>query len=368
MCRTLLLALSFSLTAADTRADQVTLKNGDRISGTIVKSDTKTLLIKTEFAGDVTVQWDAINSIESSQPLHLVLTDGQTIVGVVKTEDGKFEVAARETGPVSAPKSSVVTVRNDAEQKMFDQEAERLRHPHLADFWSGLLDTGLSMTRGNSSLLSYTLAAKAVRETPRDKFGVYTTAVYGKDGNTSPGRTIAHAIHGGIRGDLNLSDRVFVFGFTDFDYDALQHLDLRNVIGGGLGYHIINTKITKVDLFAGASFDQEYFGAYPNPALPSGIQPAITRKSAEIVVGEELSTKLSSRTTLSERFSFFPNISNTGNYRTQFDATAATKLKNWLGWQISLSDRYLSNPPPLLKGNDLLLSTGLRLNFGKGPL
>lgn len=46
---------------------------------------------------------------------------------------------------------------------------------------------------------------------------------------------------------------------------------------------------------------------------------------------------------------------------------AATKLKNWLGWQISFSDRYLSNPPALLKGNDLLLTTGLRLNFGKGP-
>jgi hypothetical protein len=35
------------------RADQVTLKNGDRLTGMIVKSDAKTLLIKTEFAGGV---------------------------------------------------------------------------------------------------------------------------------------------------------------------------------------------------------------------------------------------------------------------------------------------------------------------------
>ena len=31
----------------------------------------KTLLIKTEFAGDVTVQWDAIVGIQSTQDLHL---------------------------------------------------------------------------------------------------------------------------------------------------------------------------------------------------------------------------------------------------------------------------------------------------------
>jgi hypothetical protein len=41
-------------------ADQVVLKNGDRLTGTIVKSDGKTLLIKTEFTGDITVQWPAI--------------------------------------------------------------------------------------------------------------------------------------------------------------------------------------------------------------------------------------------------------------------------------------------------------------------
>ena len=366
--RHILLSLSLCVFAAAARADQVSLKNGDRLTGTIIKSDEKALLIKTEFAGEVSVKWEAISAIESDHPLHLALKDGQTIVGAVKTEDGKLEVAAKETGNVSAPVGSVVSIRNDDEQKRFDEEAERLRHPRFIDVWTGMLDTGLSLTRGNSSTISYVLAAKAVRETSRDKFTVYTGAVYGRDSSTPPARTIAHAIHGGIRGDLNLGERMFVFGFTDFDYDALQHLDLRNVIGGGAGYHVINTKDTKFDLFAGVAFNQEYFGAYPDPLLPSGIHPAISRKSAELVVGEELATKLNSRTTLAERFSFFPNISHTGDFRTQFDATATTKLKNWLGWQVTFSDRYISNPPPLLKGNDLILSTGLQVKFGKGTL
>jgi putative salt-induced outer membrane protein YdiY len=353
------------LCASASQADQIALKNGDRLTGTIVKSDTKTLLLKTDFAGDVNLQWDAVTSIVSTQSLHLTLKDGQTIVGIVTTNDGKFEVATRETGPVVASKESVVGVRDDAEQKTYDDQIDRLRHPHLTDFWSGLLDTGLSLTRGNSESLSYSLSGKAARVTERDKISVYTTAIYTNSTVNGINSTTAHAIRGGVRGDLNVSDRVFVFGFTDFEYDQFQDLDLRNVIGGGLGYHAIKTKATILDLFAGGDFDQDFFGALAATAATPA-KPAITRKSGEIVLGETFNTKLNNRTTLTEQFSLYPNVSDTGAYRFQFDTTAATKLKNWLSWQVTYSDRYLSNPLTNIKKNDVLLSTGVRLTFGKG--
>ncbi len=132
-------------------ADQVTLKKGDRLTRTIVKSDGKTLLIKTEFAGEVSVPGDAMSAMVSSQPLHLALKDGQTIVGKVTAADNKFDVATKETGPVTASKDAVAAVGNDAEQKAYDQQVERLRHPHLLDFWSGMLDTGLSLTFGRGA-------------------------------------------------------------------------------------------------------------------------------------------------------------------------------------------------------------------------
>ena len=355
-----LVGVLLCLLAVSARADQVTLKNGDRLTGTIVKSDANTMLIKTEWAGDVNVQWDAVMSIVSSQPLHVALRDGQTIVGTVTTSDGKFEVATRETGEVGAAKEAVTAVRNDEEQKSYDTEVDRLRNPKLTDFWSGILDTGLSVTRGNSATLAYNLSAKAARVTTRDKISVYSTAVYATDDTTPPSRTTAHAIRGGLRADFNVSERVFVFGFTDFEYDQFQHLDLRNVLGGGLGYHVIKTANTTFDVFGGGDYEQEYFSASTD--FPTGL----TRKTGEVVVGEELNTKLNDRTTLSEKFSLFPNVSNTGEYRFQFDATAATRLKTWLSWQVTYSDRYLSDPLPGLKKNDVLLSTGLRLTFGKG--
>jgi hypothetical protein len=57
-------------------------------------------------------------------------------------------------------------------------------------------------------------------------------------------------------------------------------------------------------------------------------------------------------------------LSEIGEYRMVFDTAAITKISKYLSWQIDLSDRYLSNPLFGLKGNDLLLTTGVRVTFG----
>ena len=364
----ILVMLSLSIYAVLARADQVTLKNGDRLTGSIVKTDDdkKTLEIKTELAGDVTLQWDAVTAIVSSQPLHLTLSDGRVITGTVTTADGKLAVATKDAGEVSAEHAAVKAIRNDQEQAEFD----RLAHPRLRDYWSGLFDLGLSVTEGNSATTALSIAGKATRSVPKNKLSLYYTQVYAKDSNSDPALTTANAIHAGVRDEFNLKPKVYVFAFTDFDSDALQNLDLRNVLGGGLGYRFIHSKNTELDIFGGASFNQEYFSSYltTNPAPPPAVilVPSATRHSAEMLVGESLSTKLGSRITFSEALTFFPNVSDPGDYRVNFDASATTKLKTWLGWQVTFSDRYISNPPLNLKGNDLLLSTGLRLTFGRG--
>jgi putative salt-induced outer membrane protein YdiY len=369
MRRTVLLTLlSFSLFSVSVCADQVTLKNGDRLSGSIVKTDddAKTLLIKTELAGDVTIPWEAVTAMVSSQPLHITLSDGRVIAGPVSTTDGKLAVETKDAGTVTAAHDAVKAVRNDAQQA----EAERLEHPRLRDNWAGMFDLGLSVTQGNSSTTALAVAGKASRIVPKNKLTLYYTSVYLKDSAQTPEVTNANAMHGGIRDEFNLTSRVYVFAFTDFDSDALQNLDLRNVVGGGLGYRVLKSKKTQFDVFGGGSFNQEYFGSYvtENPAPPplTITVASDSRHSAEVVSGETFSSRLGPRTTFTEQLSFFPNLSSTGDYRVTFDANANTKINSWLGWQITFSDRYISNPPPGLKGNDLLLSTGLRLTLGKG--
>src|SRR5207253_10114439 len=139
-----------------------------------------------------------------------------------------------------------------------------------------------------------------------------------KDSAQSPAVTNANAIHGGVRDEFNLTSRVYVFAFTDFDEDGLQNLNLRNVLGGGPGYHVIKSKNTQFDVFGGASFDQEYFSSYTtaNPAPPPALilVGSQSRHSAEIVAGESLGTELGWRTAGSEQHAFCAKGRSTGGY------------------------------------------------------
>src|ERR1700733_9635195 len=112
--KSLLLLMAIFLLGPALFADQVSLKNGDRLTGTIVKSDAKTLVLKTEAAGDVTFQWSAIDTITSTQRLHVGLVGGQMVVGPVATQDGQIQVTTQTAGVVTASKDSVQVIRSDS--------------------------------------------------------------------------------------------------------------------------------------------------------------------------------------------------------------------------------------------------------------
>src|SRR5690349_814429 len=90
-----------------TWADQITLTNGDRVTGSVIRSDTKTLVLKTENAGELTFKWESIAAISAPGPLYIGLGGGQMIVGSVETVNGRFSVTTQNAGVVVTSKESV---------------------------------------------------------------------------------------------------------------------------------------------------------------------------------------------------------------------------------------------------------------------
>jgi len=140
-------------------ADQIGFKNGDRLSGDIVKSDAKTLVMRTTVAGEVSVSWPEIQELRSDLPLHVGLADGEILVGKVTAHGGRLEVAT-ETGTVEAPKESVVALRDDAEQSAYERSQRR----SLLYGWDGGVDAGLELTHGNSDTRNFRIAFRAARK------------------------------------------------------------------------------------------------------------------------------------------------------------------------------------------------------------
>jgi putative salt-induced outer membrane protein len=343
-------------------ADQITLKNGDHLTGTIVKSDGKTLVLHTEFAGDVTLQFAAITQITTDKALHVALKNGQTVVGPITTSDGNLEVAGKSGAPVEAPKDSVVAIRNDADQLAY----EKALHPNLLQGWNGGANVGFSLTRGNSQTENLSLAFTAARATKNDKISLYTNAVYGTNQLATPSTT-ANTEAGGIRYDRNINPRMFAFVGVDLMSNALQELDLRQVFTGGLGLHAVKSDRTTLDFLAGINYTHETYSngpeVVPVTAPPTFVSYGVTNKFAALTLGQELTHKLGKSTLLNEKLYFYPDLSQTGNYRGTFDLGLVTKISKWLGWQNAFSDIYVSNPPEGAKKNDIVLTTGLNFTF-----
>jgi putative salt-induced outer membrane protein YdiY len=334
-------------------ADEVVLKNGDIITGNIKSSEGDSLTAESEILDAIKIPLEAIESITSDQPLYLVLKEGQTVVGTVTTKEGKFEVLTAEGETIALSRDSIAAIRSSEAQAAYLAEIEKYRRPSLLDLWGGTADIGLSMARGNAETLAYNLGLKAARETKGDKTSVYATMLYSRNSTTGEPQTTANAKRGGIRYNRNITGKIFAFGTGDFESDEFQDLDLRVVLGGGLGWQAKQTDRMTFSLFGGGSFNREYFAA------------DLTRSSGEILIGQEFAYKLLKRMSIDENVTFFPNLSQSGEYRFNFDTTVATEISSWLAWQIMLSDRYLSNPVQGAKSNDFILSMGLRFRFGE---
>lgn len=333
-------------------ADQVVLKNGDRVTGSIVKKDGNTLTIDSSHFGTITMPWDEVESVSADTPLNVVLPGDQTVRATLQTRSGQIEVAAPDTPRNIAP-ADIVALRNDAEQAAYD----RLLRPGLLDLWTVDGSLGFAGAKGNAETLTVTTPVNFARISNTSNTTAYFNSIRSSATIDGVSTQTASAVRGGWGYNRDITSKMFLNAFNDYEYDKFQSLDLRVVLGAGAGYHVWKGEKGWLDVVGGGAWNREAFSPDPDPSF--------TRNSAEAYWGNNLGYKLNSRTSLTQGFRMFNNLSNSGEYRMNFDLGATTALTDWLNWNVALSDRYLSNPVPGRKSNDVLYSTGLGFSFGR---
>jgi putative salt-induced outer membrane protein YdiY len=341
-----MLFCTIAFAALTANAEQVTLKNGDKITGAVVKSDGKTLVFKTDYAGDLSISWASIQDLSSDKKLFVATPDKKLVSGTVTTQDADLVVTTPQGG-VHVPKASAGLIRSEGEEAAYEASL----HPSLTRNWEGGSNVGFSLARGNSKTENLNISFNADRPTLNDKITLYSTSLYSKSDKPITGQVIAKSIGGGGRYDRNILPKVFAFGSGDFLTDEVQGLDLRSIFTGGLGFHAIKTANTTLDLLGGANYTRETF-------------LGVTKGYAGLTIGDDFSHKLGKVSLVTQRFNYYPNLTNGGGYHAAFDLGLVTKLNSWLGWQLGFTDHYTSyiSIPGNVR-NDVLATTGLALTF-----
>ena len=334
-------------------ADQITMKDGDRITGAIVKKEGDSVTIKSKNFGTVTLKWADVATVKSDQPLNVTLAGGKTVKANIETQGDRIQVAAPGAPQAVDPKD-VVTLRDDAEEKTY----QKFLHPRLLDLWTITGSLNLAGTKGNAQTSTLTTPVNFVRASNTTRTTAYFNSISSSAKINGVDSSTAKAVRGGWGYNRNLTKKVFANAFNDYEYDEFQSLDLGVTIGGGVGYLLWSHDANRLSVVGGVDWNRQAFSALSTSA-------AFTRNSAEAFWGDDFNYKLSERTSFVESFRMFNNLSDTGQYRMNADVGATTQLTKWLNWNVSLSDRYLSDPVPGRKKNDFLYSTGLGFSWAR---
>ncbi len=243
-----LCALCTLLLPLSAPADEVTLINGDVLSGKLSTLVDGTLELRTDLAGDVTVKLEDIDTLSTDEPVTLELADGSILQRtLIPSGPGKFRIEAGETV-------------QEQEFNVTDISAVN-RPPKPKPQWEGGLSAGWTVASGNTKSDNQSLSFNAVKRMEKDRLTVGADYGRGTQEDPATGQDVKtedwwRAL---AKYDYFFVKKAYAFVNGRYEKDALAALDRRMVIGGGVGYQIIETDRTTLGAEGGlASLYEKY--------------------------------------------------------------------------------------------------------------
>lgn len=364
--RNAVIILGLSLCLANwLSGDVINLKNGDRLTGTVVSLELKQLKVSTAMAGDVMIPLDNILSFQTDGPVALVQADGSVVrLRVLKYENGKFELApaappaaAAPAGPLaaapaatgqSAPVAVAAAPQPGAKTVPVDQI---IRIGPAETKWKGNVVAGAIISRGNTDSESFNAGFELGRRGDFDRILIQGDYVYSrqKDDNTGNWSTTTDRWSNLDKYDYFLSQKWYAYAATRFEHDGVADLYLRATPGAGAGYQWIETDRTKFSTELGASWVYERY-----------TDPHDTRDFVAARLAWHLNHKLSSNIEFIHNFEILPDVTDWSTYVLTTDAGVRLRVTGHLFTEAKAIFNYNSQP-----ANDKdNLDEQFRLNLG----
>jgi len=316
----------------NTLAGEITLKNGDRLTGKIVDQTDEAIVIETEYAGKVKIARAHIEKV--------ILADAEAAA----------KSLAQPIQAAKADKSAAIVPTPVVEKHSPSSFAGRIKG--IATGWEGNANIGFSFTSGNSNNITMTTGLRAVKPNPQGGMLIYFRSLWNSSHGTSAVVTTQNAFWGGARYDRNLSKKMFGFLSYDFERDKPRRLSFRSVAGGGLGHRTVKNDRTELEFLAGLAWNRTW-------------QAGADSDTPEGLVGLNFKQKINHRFRVQNAFTYFQNVTDTHEYRVLFDTSLNADVTPRIGVYFAIGNRYNNDPLGNAKKNDFLLTTGLKWNFGK---
>jgi putative salt-induced outer membrane protein YdiY len=335
------LLLSICCSAQAKRKDVVVMINGDHFTGQVKRLQNGLLMVETDYVtGAIALDWNQVESVQSTATFQIVLNDGKRIVG-------KFEKVSREktteqdfviqeaTEEVQVPSTSIAKIDS-----------------HKPTFWrqlQGAIDFGYSFTSGNSQSTFNADTSAAYRTAAWEAATSFDSTFGGQSGGSKTNREDLQATFAKF---LNRNSYVMVL--SDFLHSSQQDLNLRTTLGGAYGHYLKRTANSNFSWLGGIAYIHESFDTIAG-------QP--TNQNMEAVVGLQYNLVRFDFGEFESQVLTFPGLTDTGRVRLTTNNSLTIKLRNNFHLAFTFWDNFDSRPPTTAKRNELGLSTGIGWSF-----
>lgn len=224
--------------------DEIVLKNGSRILGTVTGARDGVVTIDTEFAGTLNVAIDKIKAVHTDDPAVILLTDDTVLRGGPFIMEDERLVVSGDAPADSAYPLSVLGVVNPEPWELGEGYK-----------WSGLVNAALVLARGNTDSDEFDYKVESVWRSTQDRI----TLMLGGEKDEVNG--VKNADNWKLSGkyDYFLAEPYYVGALVSAERDKFTDLDMRYIIGPYIGRQFYDTPHFSLSGELGLSYVSDEF-------------------------------------------------------------------------------------------------------------
>jgi len=347
------------------RADTIILhlKNGDRLAGTIVSEDTNRVVISTSWIKELSVPLSAIVRREVvATPAIATAPPATNVV----TATNAPPAAAPKPAPTVAEQKPAVPPTTNAPAAKSTLAAAPPPKPKGPKPWKAEIKLGADFLSAAKDTQNYygrvkLTYAQPYKDSPKQFFRNITD--YSVDYGRTEDVVSSDRMEGSNKTDFDIGHRKFyIYNQGGAGYDNIRNIELHYEIGPGLGYHLLNFTNFVLNTEVGINYQvQDRFNK-----INTGTNIITTDSSSEkffFRLAEDVTWKINKTLTATEKFEFFPAVTDVAQYRMRFESTVSYGFWQRLSLNVTVLDLYDTDPAGGVPNNDLQIRSSLGITF-----
>lgn len=217
-------------------ADELRMKNGDRLTGEIVRMEKELLIFKSAYAEEkLGISWNEVDCIISDRNLPTEFKDSEVLIGRISCpEIGQIQIESTLLGKsIPMPLNQLLSVNPST--------------------YSGVFNLGGTLNSGNTDTRALNVATRFQVRTRKHRFTADAKHNYGEANGVATARNSSAS----LKYDFFAREKVYSYAQSLTEQDTFANLNLRNTEGLGMGYQFFDTRQRSLFAEAGVSFFNE---------------------------------------------------------------------------------------------------------------